>query len=136
FGAPFMPSHPMVYADLLMQKMAEHGSTAWLLNTGWSGGAYGTGSRISIKHTRALLNAALNGALAGGDFVVHPVFGVEVPTSCPGVPSEILNPKATWADAAAYDKTSQHLAQLFASNFVQFASGCSARVCEAGPRVD
>ena len=135
FGAPFMPSHPMVYADLLVKKMAEHGATAWLLNTGWSGGAYGTGSRISIGHTRTLLNAALDGTLSEGEFVVHPVFGVEVPTSCPGVPSELLNPKSTWDDASAYDATAQKLAELFATNFEQFAEGCSDAVCNAGPHV-
>ncbi|MCO4762397.1 MAG: phosphoenolpyruvate carboxykinase (ATP) [Myxococcales bacterium] len=135
FGAPFMPSHPMVYADLLVKKMATHGATAWLLNTGWSGGPYGTGERMSIGHTRALLNAALDGTLDGGEFTVHPTFGVEVPTRCPGVPTEILNPKSTWTDAAAYEDYAAKLAGLFAENFVQFAEGCSEAVNAAGPKV-
>ncbi len=135
FGAPFMPSHPMVYADLLVKKMAQHGTTAWLLNTGWSGGGYGVGKRMSIQHTRAMLNAALDGSLAAGKFTVHPTFGVEVPTACEGVPKEILDPKWTWTDGDAYDDTAAKLAGLFADNFVQFADGCSDAVNAAEPKV-
>lgn len=135
FGAPFMPSHPMVYADLLVKKMAEHGTTAWLLNTGWSGGPYGVGERMGIGHTRTLLNAALDGSLAAGEFTVHPTFGVEVPTHCEDVPDEILDPKATWSDGEAYEATAQKLAGLFAENFVQFAEGCSDAINAAGPKV-
>ena len=110
FGEPFMPMHPGVYADLLSSKMAEHGSTAWLINTGWSGGAYGVGSRMKIKYTRAMLNAAMDGALDNVEYVTDERFGFEIPKSCPGVPSEVLIPKQTWSDGDAYDSTADKLA--------------------------
>ncbi len=120
FGAPFLPLHPSKYANLLAEKMQKHGANVWLVNTGWTGGAYGTGKRMSLKHTRALLTAALNGSLAAGNFETDPVFGLAVPTSCEGVPSEILNPRNTWADKSAYDATAQKLKGLFDDNSKKF----------------
>lgn len=120
FGAPFMPRHPTVYAKLLGDKMAAQNAKCWLVNTGWSGGGYGVGDRMKIAHTRAMLNAALDGSLEAVEFVQDPNFGVMVPTSCPGVPDEVLNPKNTWADGAAYDAQARELTRLFAENFVQF----------------
>jgi phosphoenolpyruvate carboxykinase (ATP) len=134
FGGPFMPCHPMVYAELLMKKMAKHGSQAWLISTGWTGGGYGVGKRMSIKHTRALLNAVLDGKLANVKFARDERFGFEVPTSCEGVPAEILWPRSTWADKAAYDAAADRLARLFQDNFKQFSAGCSDAVNAAGPR--
>jgi phosphoenolpyruvate carboxykinase (ATP) len=119
FGGPFMSHKPSVYAKLLAEKMKKHHARCILLNTGWSGGAYGTGKRISIKHTRALLNAALEGQLDAGkvEYEQHPVFNLRMPTSCPGVPSEILNPRNTWADKDAYDKAALKLRDMFRKNF-------------------
>jgi phosphoenolpyruvate carboxykinase (ATP) len=120
FGAPFLPLRPKVYAKLLADKMQKHGAKVWLVNTGWSGGAYGVGKRMSLKHTRALLHSALNGSLAKSEFVVDPIFGVEVPTSCEGVPSDILAPRNTWADKDAYDQKAKHLQDLFEQNHAKF----------------
>ena len=117
FGAPFMSQKPSVYAELLAEKMQKHKARAILLNTGWSGGAYGVGSRISIKHTRALLNAALNGDLDNVATENHPIFNLKMPSSCPDVPSEILNPRNTWADKAAYDVQAEKLRDMFRKNF-------------------
>ena len=121
FGAPFMVHHPKVYANLLGKKIAEHGSKVWLVNTGWSGGPYGVGSRMKIAYTRAMLRAALSGALDSVAFVKDAFFDLDIPTECPGVPSEVLNPRNTWADTAAYDKQAAHLVELFAKNYEQFA---------------
>lgn len=120
FGAPFMVHHPKVYANLLGKKIAEHGSKVWLVNTGWSGGPYGVGSRMKIAYTRAMLRAALSGALDSVAFVKDAFFDLDIPTECPGVPSEVLNPRNTWADTAAYDKQAAHLVELFAKNYEQF----------------
>ena len=120
FGAPFMPRHPTVYAKLLGEKMAKQNAKCWLVNTGWSGGGYGVGDRMKIAYTRAMLNAALDGTLEKGSFVQDPNFGVLVPESCPGVPDEVLNPKNTWADGAAYDAQAHNLCRLFEENFTQF----------------
>ena len=117
FGAPFMAQKPSVYAKLLAQKMATHETRCILLNTGWGGGPYGIGKRISIGHTRALLNAALFGDLDTVDTEEHPVFGLAMPTSCPGVPEEILNPRNTWQDKEAYDVAADKLADMFRKNF-------------------
>jgi phosphoenolpyruvate carboxykinase (ATP) len=119
FGAPFMAHKPSVYAELLAKKMQANEARCILLNTGWSGGAYGTGKRISIKHTRALLDAALAGDLDADkvDYEVHPVFNLKMPTTCPNVPSEILNPRNTWADKAGYDKAADKLRNMFRDNF-------------------
>jgi len=119
FGAPFMSHKPPVYAKLLAAKMAQHKARCILLNTGWSGGAYGVGKRMSIKYTRALLNAALEGQLDEGkvEYELHPVFNIKMPKSCPGVPSEVLNPRNTWADKAAYDAAAIKLRDMFRKNF-------------------
>jgi len=117
FGAPFMAHKPPVYAKLLAEKMQKHKTRCILLNTGWSGGAYGTGKRISIGHTRALLNAALEGKLDHVETETHAVFNLKVPKSCPGVPAEILNPRNTWKDKAAYDAAAAKLRDMFRKNF-------------------
>jgi phosphoenolpyruvate carboxykinase (ATP) len=128
FGAPFMPRHPSVYAKLLGDKMAEHSAKCWLVNTGWSGGGYGVGSRMKIAYTRAMVNAALNGELDNVEFVVDPNFGVSVPQSCPNVPGEVLNPRNTWADKDDYDVKAQEVAKLFENNFKQFEGEASDSV--------
>ncbi|HYC01962.1 MAG TPA: phosphoenolpyruvate carboxykinase [Azospirillaceae bacterium] len=134
FGAPFMPRHPGVYAKLLGEKMAKRGSKCWLVNTGWSGGAYGTGQRMKIGHTRALVRAALDGRLATGTFTQDPNFGLLVPEGCEGVPAEVLQPKNTWTDKRAYDETAREVAKRFEANFTQFADHVDANVKAAGIR--
>ena len=136
FGEPFMPMHPGVYADLLSSKMAEHGSTAWLINTGWSGGSYGVGSRMKIKYTRAMLNAALDGELNNVEYVTDERFGFEIPKSCPGVPSEVLIPKQTWDNGDDYDATADKLAAMFNENFKRYSEGVSDEVNSAAPVVN
>jgi phosphoenolpyruvate carboxykinase (ATP) len=130
FGAPFLPLAPERYAALLGEKIARHGSAVWLLNTGWTGGAYGVGRRISIAHTRAMLRAALSGALDAAVFARDPIFNVDVRAACPGV----LRPRGTWASGADYDAQAARLVRLFADNFARFAGGVSRAVREAGPR--
>jgi phosphoenolpyruvate carboxykinase (ATP) len=120
FGAPFLPRRPEVYGKLLQSKIAAHGATCWLVNTGWTGGAYGTGERMPIAATRALLAAALDGTLTEGTFRKDPHFGFEVPTHVPGVDTALLNPKGTWADPTAYDKAAQKLVQMFSNNFGKY----------------
>lgn len=120
FGAPFMPRRPEVYGKLLQEKIHDTGATCWLVNTGWSGGAFGTGKRMPIKATRALLHAALDGSLNNVEFRVDPNFGFEVPVAVPGVDSTLLNPRDTWADKAAFDAQAQKLAKMFADNFAQY----------------
>lgn len=120
FGAPFLPLHPSKYATLLAEKMQKHGAKVWLVNTGWTGGGPGVGSRMSLKHTRALLSAALNGSLNNATFTVDPVFGLEVPQACGDVPTSILNPRDAWADKAAYDEKANHLKSLFETNYAKF----------------
>jgi phosphoenolpyruvate carboxykinase (ATP) len=134
FGAPFMPLNPCVYADLLGEKIARHGVRVWLINTGWSGGPYGIGRRISLPHTRAIVRAVLSGALEGVPMKEDPVFGVLVPESCPGVPPEVLRPRSSWQDPHAYDDQAGKLARMFAENFEQFGSHVSRDVGAAGPR--
>lgn len=136
FGSPFMPSHPGVYAELLAKKLEQNNADCWLVNTGWSGGAYGVGERMSIHHTRAMIRAILNGELAKSDFEPHPIFGVLVPTSCPDVPDEILNPRNTWEDKDAYDAKAKHLAKLFNENFKTFEDGVSDAVKNAAPKAE
>jgi len=135
YGAPFMPRHPTVYGRLLAQKIEQHGADCWLVNTGWSGGAYGVGERMSIRHTRALLNAALDGSLAKASFRRDDNFGVLVPEACPGVPSKVLNPRDTWSDKAAYDDQTRDLVGRFQKNFETFADHVAGAVREAGPRL-
>ncbi len=120
FGAPFMPRRPEAYGNLLREKIAKHGATCWLVNTGWTGGAYGTGSRMPIRATRALLTAALDGSLANATFRKDDNFGFEVPTSVPAVADILLDPRRTWEDSAAYDAQAQKLTQMFAENFEQY----------------
>ena len=133
FGEPFMPMHPGVYADLLSLKMAEHGANAWLINTGWSGGAYGVGNRMKIRYTRAMLNAALDGELDDVAYIVDSRFGFEVPQSCPNVPDDILQPRNTWADKGDFDDTADKLANMFLANFERYEGGLSAAVNSAAP---
>ncbi len=134
FGAPFMALHPGVYASLLGEKIAEHEVNVWLINTGWAGGPYGVGQRIRIAHTRAMVNAALRGALDDIPTVPDPVFGLSIPTACPGVPKELLNPREAWDDPAAYDARARELAASFGENFAPFAAEVSDSVREAAPR--
>ena len=134
FGAPFMPRHPSVYANLLGEKIEKHGVNCWLVNTGWTDGAYGTGHRMPIAHTRALVNAALDGTLASVDFEKDPFFGLSIPTSCDGVPSDILNPRNTWEDKAGYDKQAAHLVNLFIDNFEQFTDYVDEDVMKSAPK--
>ena len=133
FGKVFLPLHPAKYAEMLGKKMKENQVNVWLVNTGWTGGAYGTGSRMKLSYTRAMITAALNGALAGVEFEQHPVFGLQMPTTCPNVPSEILNPRNTWSSAADYDQKANELAQKFIKNFEQYADGVSPEIVAAAP---
>ena len=133
FGKVFLPLHPAKYAEMLGKKMKEHQVNVWLVNTGWTGGAYGTGSRMKLSYTRAMITAALNGALAGVEFEQHPVFGLQMPTTCPNVPSEILNPRNTWSSAADYDQKANELAQKFIKNFEQYSDGVSPEIVAAAP---
>ncbi|MCK6450774.1 MAG: phosphoenolpyruvate carboxykinase [Alphaproteobacteria bacterium] len=131
FGAPFMPRHPAVYAKMLGERIARHGATCWLVNTGWGGGAYGVGQRFQIAHTRAMVRAALEGKLATVSVAKDPNFGLYVPSACPDVPAEVLDPRATWADKKAYDQTARSVAQRFAANFKQFEPHVDDRVKSA-----
>jgi phosphoenolpyruvate carboxykinase (ATP) len=133
FGAPFMMRHPSVYAQLLAERISRHEAQCWLVNTGWTGGAYGVGSRMKIEHTRALLNAALNGDLEKAEMRTDPIFGFRVPSDAPNVPREILDPRNTWSNAADYDAQSKKLAVLFRENFEQFKDQASQEVVDAGP---
>lgn len=133
FGAPFMVHHPYYYAEMLKNKILKHGATCWLVNTGWTGGPYGIGKRMSIHHTRALLNAALDGKLLQVDFTVDPVFGFAVPKSCEGVPERVLDPSKTWDDPFAYQDKYLQLASLFIENFKKFRDGCPPEIVAAGP---
>ncbi len=135
FGGPFMVHHPYKYAELLRGKIERYGVTCWLVNTGWVGGPYGIGKRISIKHTRALLNAALTGKLAKVEYYRDPVFGFEVPKTCPGVPDSVLEPWSAWPSRAEYDKRYKDLAQRFVENFAKFKDGTPQEVIDAGPRI-
>ncbi len=134
FGAPFLPLHPNRYAKLLGEKIAKHHSKVWLVNTGWTGGPYGGGgSRIKIPYTRAMISAALNGSLDSVEYRKDPFFGFKVPASVPGVPAEVLDPRQTWADPAAYDQQVRTLVAKFEENFHQFAKEVAPKVTEAGP---
>ena len=135
FGAAFMVWHPTKYAELLADKIAKNGSQAWLVNTGWSGGGPGTGKRMSLKYTRAILDAIHDGSLNKAQTVVDPIFGLHVPQSCANVPAEILTPRNTWADKAAYDAKAKLLAGLFAKNFGKYADRASEKIRNAGPKV-
>jgi phosphoenolpyruvate carboxykinase (ATP) len=132
FGAPFMPRHPTVYAKLLGERIARHGAKCWLVNTGWSGGAYGVGQRMRIAHTRAMVRAALDGRLAEVATARDPMFGLNVPSACPDVPADVLQPRGAWADKAAYDTTAREVTRRFESNFKQFEGMVSDQVKAAG----
>jgi phosphoenolpyruvate carboxykinase (ATP) len=136
FGAPFMPRHPGEYADMLVERLARWDVPVWLVNTGWTGGPYGVGQRMNINHTRAMVRAALNGALDGVEMVEDPIFRVAVPVACPDVPSAFLQPRSTWQDQAAYDRQARALAAMFAENFLKYADGVSDGVRQAGPHQD
>jgi phosphoenolpyruvate carboxykinase (ATP) len=133
FGGPFLVWHPSKYAELLAAKMKQHKARVWLVNTGWSGGEYGTGKRISLKHTRAIIDAIHAGALVESRTAKDPIFGFDVVTECPGVPAEILVPRNTWPDKAAYDAKARKLAGLFRDNFKTYEAGVGAEVKAAGP---
>ncbi|MBM4161738.1 MAG: phosphoenolpyruvate carboxykinase (ATP) [Ignavibacteria bacterium] len=135
FGAPFMVHHPYFYADLLKRKILKYGVNCWLVNTGWIGGAYGVGKRISIAYTRRLLDAALTGELLKAQYGKDPVFGFSVPTSCDGVPASILDPSGSWPGKDVYMQKYRQLAARFIENFKKFESGCPPEVIKAGPRV-
>lgn len=135
FGRPFMALSPIVYANLLGERLAEHQVNSWLVNTGWTGGPYGIGQRMKIAHTRAMVDAALEGKLERVPTRIDPTFGIAVPITCPGVPAEVLDPRGTWADEAAYDTQAKKLAAMFAENFKSFADQVSPEVRAAGPIV-
>jgi phosphoenolpyruvate carboxykinase (ATP) len=135
FGAPFMPRRPEVYGALLRDKIAEHGVACWLVNTGWTGGAHGIGSRMPIRATRALLTAALDGSLNEAEFRADPHFGFDVPVAVPGVSSALLDPRQTWADGAAYDAQAAKLAAMFTKNFAQYEAHVGDDVRAAAPKV-
>ena len=133
FGAPFLPLHPGVYARMLGERIAQHGARVWLVNTGWTGGAYGAGSRMKLSYTRAIVRAALSGALDGGAFSTEPVFGLAIPRAVPDVPAAILQPRATWQDPAAYDAQARKLTAMFRDNFELYRAGVPEAVAKAGP---
>jgi phosphoenolpyruvate carboxykinase (ATP) len=134
FGAPFLPLSPNVYARMLNQKISTHGARVWLVNTGWTGGPYGVGSRMRIAHTRAMITAALSGQLDGVDYRRHAIFNVDVPATCPNVPTAVLDPGSTWSDRAAYEQQARKLAAMFVENFKTFESDVAPAVRDAGPR--
>jgi phosphoenolpyruvate carboxykinase (ATP) len=134
FGAPFLPLHPGKYAEMLGKKMEEHHVNVWLINTGWTGGPYGEGHRMKLSYTRAMITAALEGRLDNVETVADPVFGIEVPKGVPGVPTELLTPRNTWNDKAAFDEKAKFLAGLFVKNFEKYASGVSKEILNAGPK--
>jgi phosphoenolpyruvate carboxykinase (ATP) len=135
FGAPFLPLHPTKYASLLGEKLRGSNIKVWLLNTGYTGGPYGVGKRMSLPHTRALITAAINGELDKVEYEVHPVFGVAMPKTCPNVPAEVLNPRNTWKSATEYDQKSSELAAAFNKNFAKFADKAEEEILSAAPKV-
>lgn len=134
FGAPFMPLHPTFYAEMLGKKMAANNVNVWLVNTGWSGGGYGVGSRMKLKYTRSMITAALNGELANVDYKEHAVFGLSMPVTCPNVPDALLSPKNTWANKETYDTKANELADAFNANFVQFTKNASDEILASAPK--
>lgn len=135
FGAPFMPLHPTKYAEMLSMKIQKADVKVWLINTGWTGGAYGTGNRMKLKYTRAMITSALNGELDAVDYKDHAVFGLAIPQSCPNVPNDILNPSKTWKDSALYDQKAVELAQKFKANFAKFEEFANPEIMAGAPRV-
>lgn len=134
FGAPFMVRHPFDYARMLRERMERHNAQCWLVNTGWVGGRFGVGKRISIRHTRNLLNAALDGELSHVEYRKDKLFGFEVPVSCPNVPPEVLEPSSSWGDKKEYWKKYDALVARFIENFKHYSKGCSDEVLHAGPK--
>ncbi len=135
FGAPFLPLHPGKYAEMLGKKMKEHNVNIWLVNTGWSGGPYGVGQRMKLAYTRAMITAALEGKLNSVEFEAHKTFGMMMPKDCPGVPSELLNPRHAWADETEYDLKATQLAKEFVQNFKKYESGVSEEILAAAPKI-
>jgi phosphoenolpyruvate carboxykinase (ATP) len=133
FGAPFLPLHPGRYAALLGEKITRDGVKVWMINTGWTGGSFGKGSRIDLAHTRAMITAALNGDLDHTSYTPHPIFGTGMPSDCPGVPQTLLNPRQTWSDPSAYDDMANQLANLFIKNFGKYAGGVTEDILQAAP---
>ncbi|MBZ9788297.1 phosphoenolpyruvate carboxykinase (ATP) [Psychroflexus sp. CAK57W] len=134
FGAPFMPLHPARYGEMLSKKMKDAGVNVWLINTGWTGGPYGTGSRMKLKYTRAMITAALEGHLDNVDYTTHDIFNIAIPKTCPNVPAEVLNPKDTWADKEAYDKKAKDLANSFKDNFEKFEAYADSEIINGAPK--
>ncbi len=135
FGSPFMPLHPSEYAEMLSKKMKDANVNVWLVNTGWTGGAYGTGNRMKLKYTRAMIEAALDGKLTEVDFTQHPIFGLEMPVECENVPSEILSPRQTWSNKEAYDAKAMELANSFKANFKKYEDNANKEILSGGPIV-
>lgn len=133
FGGPFLVWHPAKYAELLSEKLKRHNAQVWLLNTGWSGGGYGTGKRMKLAYTRSMVDAIYSGDLADAPTERDPIFGLDVITACPNVPSDVLRPRNTWSDPAEYDRAAHRLATLFANNFSKYASGVDEKIRNAGP---
>jgi phosphoenolpyruvate carboxykinase (ATP) len=133
FGSPFLPLAPKVYAEMLGKRLRQHDAQCWLVNTGWTGGVFGIGKRMSLKHTRAMVHAALDGSLANAEFVTEDAFGLSIPTACPDVPGELLHPRNAWPDKQAYDRQAQLLAAKFEENFRRFDAPENVRA--AGPKV-
>jgi phosphoenolpyruvate carboxykinase (ATP) len=134
FGAPFLPLHPCRYAEMLGRNIREQGVKVWLVNTGWTGGPYLKGTRMRLEHTRAMINAALEGQLEEVEYDFHPVFGMAMPTTCPGVPAALLNPRSAWPDKIAYDEMAAQLADWFTKNFENYAGDISAEILAASPK--
>jgi phosphoenolpyruvate carboxykinase (ATP) len=135
FGAPFLPLHPALYAEMLGERLRNSEASVWLVNTGWTGGPYGIGRRIKLSYTRAMIKSALENKFAEAEFEIDPVFGFAIPTQCDGVPSEILNPVNTWADKCAYHQKAKYLAGLFIKNFEKYTCGVNREVLNAAPKL-
>jgi phosphoenolpyruvate carboxykinase (ATP) len=134
FGAPFLPLHPSVYAQMLGEKMKKENVNVWLVNTGWTGGEYNVGSRIKLSYTRTMIKMALEGKLLDAEMHIEPVFGFGIPSECDGIPKNILTPQKTWQNATAFDEKRRFLAGLFIKNFERFQSGVPEEIRAAGPK--
>jgi phosphoenolpyruvate carboxykinase (ATP) len=134
FGEPFMPLNPSKYAEMLGEKIEKYNTKVYLVNTGWSGGSYGTGSRMKLRYTRAMITAALDGTFDKAEYKHNDLFNLDVPQTCPGVPDEIMNPRETWADKKAYDETANKLAKMFQDNFAKKYPDMPKNIAEAGPQ--
>ncbi|HKC67516.1 MAG TPA: phosphoenolpyruvate carboxykinase (ATP) [Bacteroidia bacterium] len=136
FGKPFLPLHPTQYAELLGEKLKDSSINVWLINTGWTGGSYGTGERIKLSYTRTMITSALNGELSKVQYKKHEIFGLLMPLECPNVPSELLNPSRTWKDKNKYEETAMKLAQAFQNNFEQYKNAANAEIIAGGPQIN